>query len=59
MAEGEEEKREKMRAIISSAGDQICNQKQWQGKTIDAAEVKIDFQLTRVVDPDLTHPDDM
>ena len=59
LAEGEEEKREKMRAIISSAGDQICNQKQWQGKTIDAAEVKIDFQLTRVVDPELTNPDDM
>ena len=59
LVKGEEEKREKMRAIILSSGDQICNQKQWQGKTIDAAEVKIDFQLTFVVDPDLTHPDNM
>ena len=59
LAKGEEEKREKMRTIISSAGDQICNQKQWQGKTIDAAEEKTDFQLTRVVDPELTNPDDM
>ena len=59
LAEGEEEERDKMRNIISSAGDQICNQKQWQGKTIDAPEVKIDFQLTRVVDPELTNPDDM
>ena len=59
LAEGEEEKRDKMRALISSAGDKICNQKQWQVKTVNASEVKIHFRLTRVVDPENTHPDDM
>ena len=59
LAEGEEEKREKMRALILSAGDKICNQKQWQVKTVDASEVEIHFRLTRVVDPENTHPDDM
>ena len=50
LAEDEEDKRGKMCAIISSAGDKICNQKQWQAKPVDAAEVKISFQLTRPID---------
>ena len=59
LAEDEEEKLASMGSLISSVGSETSSQKRWQAKTVDISEVKIDFRITRAVDPELTHPDDM
>ena len=59
LAEGEKDKLDLMRSIISSAGTEIPNQKRWKAKTVAVSEVTIDFQLTRAVDPEHSDVDDL
>ena len=57
--EGAEDKLAKMRAVMESNGSEISSHKRWQMPKANTTEVKIDFQLTRVLDPENTNPDDM
>ena len=44
---------------MESNGSEISSHKRWQMPKANTTELKIDFQLTRVVDPENTNPDDM